>query len=156
MTIENNSIMDETSLSSDSFDSSSSSSSSIQPTITKTKSNKRKTMLSINGYNFQFKNFNKNKTKKFWRCASRSCGMLLHTNLEDEFLCYSGNKKDHTHLPNPAEAEIRNLRETMKQRAESDLEPLQAIAEQEMRKALLTGEALALLPGASVVGKTSS
>ncbi|CAF3046139.1 unnamed protein product [Rotaria sp. Silwood2] len=59
---------------------------SISPklTITKTTSNKRKPMLTMNGYQYQVKNFNKNKTIKFWRCANRSCGVLLHTNLNAE------------------------------------------------------------------------
>ena len=105
-----------------------------------------------NGYNFQFKNFNNKGTIKFWRCANRSCGVLLHTSLNEEFLRYSEKVTEHTHLPNPAEEEIRNLRETMRQRAENELSSLQEIAEQEMRKALLTAEALAVLPSASTIG----
>jgi hypothetical protein len=53
---------------------------------------------------------------------------------------------EHSHLPNPAELEIRNLREEIRQRAEHELLPLQEIAEQEVRKSLLTGEALGVLP----------
>ena len=140
------------SFSSHSSEFSSSSLSSISIVITKTKSNKRKSMLVINGYNFQFKNFNNKGTIKFWRCANRSCGVLLHTSLNEEFLRYSGKVTEHTHLPNPAEEEIRNLRETMRQRAENELSSLQEIAEQEMRKALLTAEALAVLPSASTIG----
>ena len=109
-------------------------------------------MLTINGYHFQMKNYNKNKTIKFWRCANRECGVLLHTNLNDEFVRFSGSKTDHSHLPNPAELEIRNLREAMRQRAESELLPLQEIAEQEARKALLTAEALAILPNIRNIG----
>ena len=86
------------------------------------------------------------KTLKFWRCANRNCAVLLHTTLDDEFVCYSGRVADHSHLPNPAELEIRTLREEMRQRAEHELLPLQEIAEQEVRKSLLTGEALAVLP----------
>ena len=109
------------SFSSHSSEFSSSSLSSISIVITKTKS-----MLVINGYNFQFKNFNNKGTIKFWRCANRSCGVLLQ--------------------------EIRNFRETMRPRAENELSSLQEIAEQEMRKALLTAEALAVLPSASTIG----
>ncbi|CAF1273072.1 unnamed protein product [Rotaria sordida] len=76
-----------------------------------------------------------------------SCGVLLHATRDDEFLCYSGKVTDHSHLPNPAELEVRNLREKMRQRAESEILPLQIIAEHEMRNALLTVEALAVLPG---------
>ncbi|CAF1419522.1 unnamed protein product [Rotaria sordida] len=76
-----------------------------------------------------------------------SCGVLLHAPRDDEFLCYSGKVTDHSHLPNPAELEVRNLREKMRQRAESEILPLQIIAEHEMRNALLTVEALAVLPG---------
>jgi hypothetical protein len=53
---------------------------------------------------------------------------------------------DHSHLPNPTEGEIRNLREVMRERAENELIPLKKIAEQEVRKDLLTAEALAELP----------
>ncbi len=53
---------------------------------------------------------------------------------------------EHSHLPNPAELEIRTLREEKRQRAEHELLPLQEVAEQEVRKSLLTGEALAVLP----------
>ncbi|CAF2922945.1 unnamed protein product [Rotaria sp. Silwood2] len=117
--------MDNTSSSSsDSNKYPSSSSTSTKPVITKTKSNKRKSILVIDDYNFQLKNFNKNRTIKFWRCANRTCGMLLHTNPNDEFLRYSVREKDHTHLPNSAETEIRNLGETMRQRVEIDLVPL--------------------------------
>ncbi|CAF1362499.1 unnamed protein product [Rotaria sordida] len=125
---------------------------SPKPTITKTTSNKRKTMLTINGYQFQLKNFNKNKTIKFWRCGNRSCGVLLHTNLNDEFVRFSGKTTQHSHLPNPAELEIRNLKEVMRLRAENELTPLQEIAEQEVRKGLLTGEALAVLPNITNIG----
>jgi hypothetical protein len=67
-------------------------------------------MLIIDGYNFQFKNFNKGQTIIFWRCTKRSCRMLLHTILENEFLRY--------HLPNPVKIEVRNLREVMRKGAE--------------------------------------
>ena len=78
-------------------------------------------MLVINGYNFQFKKLNNKGTIKFWRFANRSCGVLLHTSLNEEFLRYSGKVTEHTHLPNPAGVEIRNFRETMRQRAENEL-----------------------------------
>lgn len=132
--------------------SSSLSSVSPKPTIIKTTSNKRKAMLTINGYQYQLKNFNKNKTIKFWRCSNRTCSALLHTNLNDEFIRFSGKTAEHSHLPNPAELEIRNLKEAMRQRAENELVPLQEIAEQEVRKGLLTGEALAVLPNITNIG----
>jgi len=103
-------------------------------------------MLTVNGYAFQMKAYNKAKTIKFWRCANRNCRVLLHTNLIDEFVRFSGNMTDHSHVPNPAALEIRTLREKLRQRAEHELLPLQEIAEQEVRKGLLTGEALAVLP----------
>jgi len=106
-------------LSSRSSSSLSSSLTSISPVaneiiITKTTSNKRKSMLSIQGYQFQMKNYNKAKTIKFWRCGNRNCGVLLHTNLNDEFIRFSGSVSEHSHAPNPAELEIRNLREEMR------------------------------------------
>jgi len=128
------------------YPSSSSSSTLIKPTIEKTKSNKRNSMLNINGYHFQFRNFNRSKTTKYWRCANRKCGMILHTTLSDEFIRFGGKMTDHSHLPNPTEGEIRNLREVMRERAENELIPLKKIAEQEVRKDLLTAEALAELP----------
>ena len=76
----------------------------------------------------------------------------MHTTLDDEFLRFSGKTTAHYHLPNPAESEIRNLRENMRERAEREFIPLQEIAEQEVRKALLTGEALAVLPGVINMG----
>ncbi|CAF1500791.1 unnamed protein product [Rotaria sordida] len=113
-------MMNETSSSSSSTENSSSSSSiensssssteyslslstSAKPNVTKTKTNKRRLI---------------------------SCGMILHTNLDDEFICFAGKVTDHSHLPNPAQLEIRNLRETMRKRAENELLPLQEIAEQ--------------------------
>ena len=109
-------------------------------------------MLVIDGYHFQLKNFNSKKTIKFWRCADRNCSILMHTTLDDEFLRYSGRTTNHSHLPNPAQSEIRNLREKMRERAENEVIPLQEIAEQEVRKALLTGEALAVLPRVNDIG----
>ena len=113
-------ILDETS---------SSSSNASQPMITKTTSNKQKSMLVIDGYNFQLKGCNAKKNMRFWRCAHRSYGVLLHTTLVDEFIRYSGKTVDHSHLSNLAESEIRNLREKMRERAEKELLPLQEIAE---------------------------
>ncbi|CAF0713486.1 unnamed protein product [Adineta steineri] len=139
-------MIDETSSSSNSSSSSSSTSPWSKVTIGKTTSNKRKTMLTIDGYHFQMKDYNKGKTMKFWRCANRLCNVILHTNLNDEFVKYSNNKSDHSHLSNSAALEIRNLREQMRKRAENELLPLQQIAEQEVRHGLLTGEALAVLP----------
>lgn len=133
-------------------DSTLSCSSSSEPIINKTKSNKRKLMLVVDGYYFQLKNLNSKKTIKFWRCADRHCGMLMHTTLDDVFLRYSGSTTTHSHLPNPAQSEIRNLREKMRERAENEVAPLQEIAEQEVRKALLTGEALAVLPRVNDLG----
>jgi hypothetical protein len=103
-------------------------------------------MLTIDGYHFQMKDYNKTKTLKYWRCANRLCNVILHTNINDEFVRFSNNKSDHSHIPNPAALEIRNVREKMRKRAENELLPLQQIAEQEVREALLTGEALAVLP----------
>ncbi|CAF0797118.1 unnamed protein product [Adineta ricciae] len=134
-------IIDETSSSS-----SSSFSSSSKPTIGEKSSNKRKPMLKIDGYQFQMKDFNKSKTLKFWRCTNRLCNVILLTNLNDEFVKFSKDKSDHSHLPNPATLEIRNLREQMRKRAENELLSLQQIYEQEVRQGLLTGEALVVLP----------
>lgn len=123
------------------------------PVVTKTKSNKRQIMLVVDGgYHFQLKNVNSKKTIKFWRCARRSCGVIMHTTLNDEFIRYSGTTLSHDHLPNPAESELRELRERMRIRAEKDLISLQEIAEDEVRKALLTNEALAILPAVSTLG----
>ncbi len=61
------------------------------------------------------------KALKFWRYANRNCHVLLYTDLNDEFVRFSGGMTDHSHLLNPAELEIRNLREAMWQRAENEL-----------------------------------
>ncbi|CAF4253941.1 unnamed protein product, partial [Rotaria sordida] len=95
--------MDETSSSSSSTENSlsssstkySSSSTSAKLNVTKTKTNKRKLMSFIEGYDFQFKSFNKNKTIKFWRCTDRSCGMILYTNPDDEFIRFAGKVTYH-------------------------------------------------------------
>lgn len=79
--------------------------------------------------------------------------MLLHTTLDDEFVRYSGKTTEHSHLPNPAEGEIRDLREKMRERAETELRPLQEIAEQEVRRALLSEEALAVLPAVTTIDR---
>jgi hypothetical protein len=50
----------------------------------------------------------------------------------DEFLRFSGKTTDPSHLLNPAESEIRNLRENMRQRAEKEFLPLEEISEQEV------------------------
>ncbi|CAF1597501.1 unnamed protein product [Rotaria magnacalcarata] len=119
-------VIDETSSFSSSF-------SSTEVRISKTTTNKQKSTLAVNGYDFQMKNYNKAKTIKFWRCADRNCSALLHTNLNDEFVRFSRNIADHSHLPNPATLEIRTLREKMRQLAEHELLPLQEITEQEVR-----------------------
>jgi hypothetical protein len=48
-------------------------------------------------------------------------------------------------LPHPADVQVRNLREAMRNRVEKKILPSQQIAEQELRQALLTGEDLAVL-----------
>ena len=76
----------------------------------------------------------------------------MHTNLDDTFIKFPGAVTDHNHLPNPDDLELRDLKRSMKARATTELVPLKDTAEQEMRKALLTGEALAILPGADDIG----
>ncbi|CAF1563097.1 unnamed protein product [Didymodactylos carnosus] len=132
------------SLSTQSTPSSSLLSISAKPIITKTISNKGRDMLVIDGFEFQLKN--SAKTIQIWRCANRDCGVILHTNIHNEFLRYSGKSTEHCHLPNTARVEVRNVKQLMRERAKNDLAPLQQIVEQEVRKALLTAEALALLP----------
>lgn len=89
---------------------------------------------------------------KFWRCKNRSCNVILRTNLNDEFIQYSTTIIDNCHLPDPADHQVRDLKRSMKKRAATELVSVKEIAEQEMRKALLTGEALAILPSAGTVG----
>ena len=98
------------------------------------------------------KDYNKNITIEFWHCANGDCGVLLHTNLNNEFIRYSGKNINHKHLRNPATLEIRDLKEKMRQRAETEVVPLQEIAEQEVRNGVLTGDALANLPNIFEIG----
>ncbi|CAF4305511.1 unnamed protein product, partial [Rotaria sordida] len=112
---------------------SSSSNNSPKSSITTTTSNKRKLIL-------------------FWRYANRTCRVLLYTNIKNEFIRYGGKSPVHSHLPDPSASEIRNLREAMRRRTENETTPPQQIAEQEVRQALLTAEALAVLPGINNMG----
>ena len=75
----------------------------------------------------------------------------MHTTMDNDFIRFAG-KFDHAHLPNPAQSEIQNLRERMRQRAEKEFLPLQQIAEEEVRQALLSREALAVLPRVTNIG----
>lgn len=103
-------IGDEASSSSFSSVDSSSSSSSVKRVISKTKSNKWKAMLLvIDVCHFQLKNFNSKKRLNFGDVPIVVRGVLMHTTLGDEFVRYSGKAIAHSHLPNPAESEIRNL-----------------------------------------------
>jgi hypothetical protein len=111
----------------------------------KTKLNKRKPMLVIDRFHFQLKNLDSKRTIKFQRCTNRACDVLLYTTLDDEFSRYSDKPNDHCHLFNPAQSEIRNPRENMRERAKKECLSLQEIAEQDVQKALLTDEALAVL-----------
>jgi hypothetical protein len=56
------------------------------------------------------------------------------------------------HLPNTDRVEVRNVKQAMRERTLNDLTSLQQIVEQEMRKALLTAEVLALLPSMPDIG----
>ena len=127
-------------------------SSPVKPTISKTHSNKGNIVLIVNSYDFQVRNFNRKKTVKFCRCTNKSCNVILHTNLDNTLIKFSGTVTDHNHLPNPADLELRDLKGSMKTRATTELATLNDIAEQEMRKALLTGEVLAILPGVDDIG----
>ena len=86
-------------------------------------------MLIVNGYDFQLKNFNRKKAVKFCRCTNRSCNVILHNNLDNTFIKFSGTVTGHNHLPNPADLELRNLKRSMKTRATTELVPLKDIAE---------------------------
>lgn len=130
-----------------------SSSDAQKPMITITKTNKGKVMLTIDSYHFQWRSVNAKKTTKFWRCSNRSCGVILHTTINNEFVRFSGSVSEHCHLPNPVETEIRALRESMRERAKTELVPLQQIAEDEARPKLLSGEALAVLPNITNLGR---
>ncbi|CAF3910328.1 unnamed protein product [Rotaria sordida] len=110
---------------------SSSSNNSPKSSITTTTSNKRKLILVIEGYHFQLKKFSKDGSLKFWRYANRTCRVLLHTNIKNEFIRYGGKSPVHSHLPDPSASEIRNLREAMRRRTENETTPPQQIAEQE-------------------------
>ena len=79
----------------------------------------------------------------------------MHTTLDDEFIQYSGKTIDHSHLPNPAEPEIGSLREKLRDRAEKELLSLQETAEQEVLKALLLSEALAVFALVTDLGISS-
>ncbi|CAF1484531.1 unnamed protein product [Rotaria sordida] len=81
-----------------------------------------------------------------------NCRVLVHTTLENQFLRYGGKLSSHTHLPNPSVSEVRNLRKAMRKGAENRTTSLQKIAEQEVRQALLTAEALANLPRINNLG----
>lgn len=96
-------------------------------------------------------NFNANKKKKFWRYSNRSCALLLHTTVDDDFIRYAGKTTIYSHMPKPDESEIRNLRERLWLRGENKIFPLQEIAEDTGRKALLSGEALAVLPALTII-----
>ena len=127
-------------------------SSPVKPTISKTHWNKGYILLIVNGYDVHLRNFNRKKAVKFCRCTNRSCNVILHTNLDNTFIKFSGTVTDHNHLLNPADLELRDLKRSMKTRATTELVPLKAIAEQEMRKALLTTEVVAILPGVDDIG----
>ena len=71
-------------------------------------------MLVVDGYDFQLKNYNHDRTLKFWRCANRTCRVLVHTNIENEFKRFGGKLSHHDHLPNPSATEVRNLREKLR------------------------------------------
>ena len=111
-------------------------SSSVKPTVSNAHWNKGHIMLIVNGYDFQLRNFNRKKTVKFCRRTNRSCNVILHTNLDNTLIKFSGTVTDHNHLPNPADLELRNLNRSMKTRATTKLVPLKDIAEQKMRKVL--------------------
>jgi len=109
-------------------------------------------MLAIDGYHFQLRKYAKNRTTKYWRCANRKCGVAFYTTFSDQFIRFGGSMTSHSHLPNPDELEIRNLREVMRQRAENESIPTEEIARQEIRKCSLPAEALAVLPNVANIG----
>lgn len=75
----------------------------------------------------------------------------MHTTVDNDFIRFAG-RVDHSHLPNPAQSEVQDLRERMRQRAEKEFVPLQQIAEGEVRHALLSVEALSVLPPVTHIG----
>ena len=58
----------------------------------------------------------------------------MYTTGGNEFIRFSDKTTERSHLLNPAESEIRNLRENMRQRAEKEFLTLQEIAERGIHK----------------------
>lgn len=72
-------------------------------------SNKGKQLIVYDNYFFRC---NKTKiSKKYWICTENSCCVYIHTNINKEFICISGN---HNHSGNSDQLETKLLRETNK------------------------------------------
>lgn len=104
-------------------------------------SNKGKRLLSFHDYIFKC-----NKTtpwKRYWICVQKTCGVLIHTNLNDEFLTITRN---HNHLANPDILKMNVLRAKMKSRILNETTSITKIYDEEIAKAGLTESIAAQFP----------
>ena len=104
-------------------------------------SNEDKRLLIHKNYLFRC-----NKTtvsQKYWMCSERGCDGYIHTSVTDELLSISG---DHNHSANPDQIEVKLLRDKMKERILAETTPITKIYDEEIVKANLSKEAIAILP----------
>lgn len=104
-------------------------------------SNKGKTVLIY--YNYFFNHNKSTASKKYWICNTKTCGVYIHTNINDEFLCIKG---DHNHNSNPDEVAVKLLRDKMKERILAETTSITKIYDEEIAKANISRGAAALIP----------
>ncbi|CAF5080253.1 unnamed protein product, partial [Rotaria magnacalcarata] len=76
-------------------------------------------------------------------CSESECGVYIHTNTTDEFICINGN---HNHSVNHDQLETKLLRDKMKERILSETTPITKIYDEEIAKVNLSKGAAAILP----------
>ncbi|CAF3061800.1 unnamed protein product, partial [Rotaria sp. Silwood2] len=98
-------------------------------------------MLIYSGYVYRLKKSTKNV--KYWVCQSNNCAANVHTNANDELIQSNGQ---HRHLPALERIELRDLKNKVKERVESETTSVPKIYEEELAHSNLSSAALILAP----------
>ena len=117
-------------------------SNTINPKLMFITSNKGQPLLVMNGYVYRC-----NKTtikKKYWICTTRGCNVLVHTDMNNDYLC--GGKNEHQHTTNPELLEVQQTRKQIKRRVINELTSIGMIYDEEMSKTTMSSAAIAIFP----------
>jgi hypothetical protein len=80
---------------------------------------KGKPLFPFGGYEYRFSKLTDDGDKKYWRCVRKKCSGSIKTELDDSNPVVLNTQ--HIHIPNPQTVEVRQVVQTMQQRAADEV-----------------------------------